>query len=93
MRNNPESKIQNSKLQTDTIKTRLNRVGGQIEGIKKMYEDENCDCISVVIQIQAARAALGRVAGIMLNDEAQRCVDKGDIKKLKEVVASTYKSI
>lgn len=92
MLNNSKFTINNSKRQGNETINRLNRVEGQIRGIKRMYEDEQGDCISLITQIQAARGALGKVAELVLSDEAQKCVDKGDIKRLKEIVASMHKS-
>ena len=40
--------------------TRLRRIEGQVRGIQKMLEEDR-DCMDVVTQIQAARAALAKV--------------------------------
>lgn len=85
--------LNNSKRQGNETINRLNRVEGQVRGIKRMYEDDECDRVSLIIQIQAARAALGKVAELVLSNEAQDCVDRGDIKRLKEIVASMHKSL
>jgi DNA-binding FrmR family transcriptional regulator len=89
---NTKDKIYKSKSKKDSVSNRLNRVEGQVKGIKRMYQDAGCDCISLITQIQAARAALGKTAELILVEEAQRCADKGDTKRLKEIVASMYKS-
>lgn len=89
---NSKDNTQKSKSKKDSVSNRLSRVEGQVKGIKRMYEDEKCDCISLITQIQAARAALGKTAELILVEEAQRCADKGDTKRLKEIVASMYKS-
>ena len=47
--------------------SRLNRIAGQINGVKRMIEG-NRDCSEVIIQIAAIRAALGQL-GIMMMEE------------------------
>ncbi|MFC1710333.1 metal-sensitive transcriptional regulator [Patescibacteria group bacterium] len=77
----------------DPVVARLHRVKGQLDGIEKMYTDETCDCTKLVVQIQAARAALGKVAGMILTDEASRCVEKGELKKLEKIVKVSFNSL
>jgi DNA-binding FrmR family transcriptional regulator len=89
---NSKDTLKKSKSKKDSVSNRLSRVEGQIRGVKRMYGDEKCDCISLITQIQAARAALGKTAELILVEEANRCADKGDTKRLKEIVASMYKS-
>lgn len=55
------------------LKQRLKKIAGQINGIDKML-DEGRYCIDVVQQILAARAALNRVALIILESHAKSCV-------------------
>ncbi len=53
--------------------SRLNRIEGQIRGIKGMVEsDVYCD--DVLIQISAAQAALNSVSKIVLKDHVKGCV-------------------
>lgn len=44
---------------------RLRRAAGQIEGIARMLEEKR-SCDEVLVQLSAARAALGRVAQLVL---------------------------
>ncbi len=76
----------------DPITARINRIEGQVQGIKKMYEQERA-CVDIVQQVQAARAALGKLATILLTDEAKRCADAGDLKELEKIVNKTFKTI
>jgi len=76
----------------DPIISRINRIEGQIAGIKKMYESGR-SCSDIVQQTQAVRAALGKFAGTILTNEAKRCSEEGKIKELKEVVDQTFKTI
>ena len=88
-----ESKQKTRKLKTNPIVSRINRIEGQVRGIKRLYEKQPCDCVSIITQIQAARAALGSVAEEILADEANNCVDSGDMKKLEKVIRTTFKNI
>ncbi len=52
---------------------KLNRVSGQVEGIKRMIED--CKyCPDIITQIRAARAALRSVEASILETHLQFCV-------------------
>ena len=75
------------------VVARINRVEGQVRGVRKMYELNPCDCVSLVTQVQAARSALGKIAEVILADEAERCVDERDMERLEKVVKTTFKSI
>lgn len=52
---------------------RLNRISGQIEGIKKMIE-EGRYCPEIIAQIRAVRSALKRVEANVLQKHLQHCV-------------------
>ena len=51
----------------------LRRIEGQIRGIHSMIEDERY-CIDILIQIQAARAALTTIGLAVLENHAKGCV-------------------
>ena len=57
----------------DDCRKRLNRIEGQVRGITKMV-DEDRYCIDVITQIDAVRAALGRVEDEILRDHVAHCV-------------------
>ena len=75
----------------DTIVSSLNRIEGQVRGIKKMYE-EGRDCEQIAQQIAAVQHALTRVGKEMLTEEAVKC-SKGtnSRKELEKVIASAVK--
>ena len=65
------------KLKRDTkpkVLNRLNRIEGQVRGIKRMVEDGRY-CIDVLTQIQAVRAALARVESEMLKNHLGHCIE------------------
>jgi DNA-binding FrmR family transcriptional regulator len=74
--------------------SRLNRIEGQIRGIKGLIEkDTYCD--DVITQISAAQAALNSVAKILLEAHLKECVveriQEGDMEVLDEVLVTIQK--
>jgi DNA-binding FrmR family transcriptional regulator len=55
------------------LKSRLNRVEGQISGIQRMVEEDKY-CVDVLLQISAVRGALGQVGKIVLGRHIETCV-------------------
>jgi len=53
---------------------RLNRIEGQVRGVARMIDEERY-CIDVLQQIQAIRAAIGKVEEAVLKDHAATCVE------------------
>lgn len=52
---------------------RLNRISGQIEGIKKMIEDGRY-CPDIICQLRAVRSAVKAVETNILHKHLQHCV-------------------
>ena len=52
---------------------RLSRIAGQVRGVARMVEEDRY-CIDILTQIQAARAALGRVETELLKDHLNHCI-------------------
>ena len=78
------------------LKTRLNRVSGQISGVTKMI-DENRYCVDVLTQISAIESALREIGFIILEDHLKTCVTSdikaNDFSSLEEAVAICKKLI
>ena len=53
---------------------RLARIEGQVRGIARMVEEDRY-CVDVVRQVQAIKAALGGLEGIILDDHLGTCVE------------------
>ena len=68
--------------------SRLRRIEGQVRGIARMIEEDRY-CIDVLQQISAARAALAKVEGEVLQAHAARCVDdairSGDVSAQRKM--------
>lgn len=74
------------------IQVRLRRIEGQIKGIEKMIDCETC-CKDVLIQIAAARAAINKVGGLMLQNYAKSCFTsecdkRPEEEKIEELVST-----
>ena len=52
---------------------RINRIEGQVRGLKKMVE-ENRDCLQVLKQVAAASGALRSLGAVILEDHLRGCV-------------------
>ena len=60
----------------DQLGQRLARIEGQVRGIAKMVEEDRY-CVDVLTQINAARAALDKVALGLLDSHARHCLIGG----------------
>ena len=52
---------------------RINRIQGQVGGLKRMVEDDR-DCMQVLKQVAAARGALRSLGSVLLEDHLKGCV-------------------
>jgi DNA-binding FrmR family transcriptional regulator len=55
------------------IGKRLNRIEGQVKGIRRMIEEDK-NCVEVLTQIAAVRAAINKVGGIVLEKHSKTCM-------------------
>lgn len=61
---------------------RLNRIEGQVRGIKKMVESDTC-CTDILVQVSAVNAALNSFNKVLLANHIRTCV-ANDIREGKE---------
>ncbi|GKU76134.1 metal-sensitive transcriptional regulator [Paenibacillus sp. L3-i20] len=76
------------------LNSRLNRIEGQIRGVKAMIEkDTYCD--DVLTQIAAAQSALGSVAKLLLEGHLKSCVveriQAGENEVIEELLVTVNK--
>ena len=68
--------------------TRLNRVEGQIRGIRRMMQEPR-PCIEVLQQLAAAEAALNRISLAIFKHHVDNCVtdamSKGELERRKQM--------
>lgn len=89
-----ERKSHHSEKVKNNLVSRLNRIEGQVRGIKGLIEkDTYCD--DVITQIAATQSALNSVAKILLEGHLKHCVlervQEGDIEVLDEVLVTIQK--
>ena len=88
-----ESTFRDERLK-ENLMTRLNRIEGQVRGIKGMIEkDSYCD--DVLNQISAAQAALDSVSKLVLENHIKGClvekIQAGDDKIVDELLVTIGK--
>lgn len=75
---------------------RLNRIEGQVRGIRRMIDEETY-CIDVLTQVSAATKALQAVALALLDEHVRHCVKnavtEGDEAALDAMIAEATKAI
>lgn len=62
--------------QQQAVITRLNRIEGQIRGIRRMVQEPRL-CVDILQQLAAAEAALNRISLSILKYHVERCVPDG----------------
>lgn len=87
------SKVRDPKEQKDLI-NRLNRIEGQIRGIRGMLEND-AYCIDILNQVSAANSALNSFTKVLLAQHIRTCVaedlHQGNDEKLEELVKTLQK--
>ena len=68
--------------------TRLNRIEGQIRGIRKMVQEPRL-CVEILQQLAAAEAALNRISLAIFRYHIDNCVsegvNKGELERKKQL--------
>lgn len=67
----------------EDILKRLRRIEGQIKGIQKMIEADQ-GCTDVLVQVAAARAAINKVGGLILENYSKTCIKKAADNELED---------
>lgn len=73
---------------------RLNRISGQVNGVKGMVE-RGAYCIDILVQVAAVNAALNSFSKVLLGNHIRTCVTR-DIKEgrddtVEELIAALQK--
>ncbi len=69
----------------DDIVTRLKKVNGQIKGLVRMIEQRE-HCEKVIVQFQAAKAALDKTYSLVLNSSLQECLSERDAENMERIL-------
>lgn len=84
---------QKTKIRTDeekkAIVSRLNRIAGQINGIRKMIEEDKY-CDDVLIQLSAVDKSVKSLANVILEAHMHTClienIQSGNVEVVDEIV-------
>ena len=72
------------------ITNRLNRISGQINGIKKMIENDTY-CNDVLIQLKAVESSIQSLSNHMLENHLYNCVtrdlENGELDTIDELIS------
>lgn len=89
----PAGSPHRSHTQKKAVVNRLARVGGHLEAIKRMVEDER-DCSDVLVQLAAVDSAVVSVSKVILKDHIDHCLadavrgnDLESVEKLKKAIS------
>ena len=94
---NDDDKSINDEL-VKNIQVRLRKIEGQVKGIEKMITSEAC-CKDVLVQVAAARSAMNKVGGLVLERYTKNCLlhegsgsdeEKNEEKAKIEELVSTF---
>lgn len=76
------------------LMNRLNRIEGQVRGLKKMLEND-AYCTDILIQVSAVNSALNSFSKELLSNHISTCVAenlrKGDDSVIEELVTTLQK--
>ena len=78
MRDNPAKRAVEKRVEQPhktSLRRRINRVAGQIQGVGKMIEADRY-CVDILVQISAARSALNQLAMQIVEDHTRGCVHR-----------------
>ena len=83
-------KTERSDEEKKQLLNRINRISGQITGIKNMVENDNY-CNDILIQIIAAEKSLKGLANLMFENHIYRCIsndlEKGNMEVVDELTS------
>ena len=75
------------------VLSNLNRIEGQIRGLKRLVEEETY-CIDVITQTQAVKGAISSVEDRLLREHLQTCavsqIKKNNTQKMVDEVMKVY---
>ena len=84
------------KSESSELVHRLNRIEGQIRGIRNMVEND-AYCVDILTQVSAANAALTAFSKVLLNSHIRTCVVEdiraGQDDKVEELLDTIQKFI
>ncbi len=69
---------------------RINNVIGQLNGVKKMIEEDK-DCYDTLIQLEAIKSAIGSLSNYLIDENFSDCLNKSkkndELKKIIKMLS------
>jgi DNA-binding FrmR family transcriptional regulator len=87
-----QRKKHRSSEEVKALINRLNRIEGQVRGMKNMLENDEY-CVDILNQISASQAALGSLASILLEEHIRTCVAEGIKNGDTEIISELTNTI
>lgn len=79
----------------EDILKRFKRIEGQVKGIQRMIEEDK-NCMDILTQIAAVRAAINKAGSLMLESHSMTCIENAaasdDRKKAVEDLSKAIQS-
>ncbi|MDN4594935.1 metal-sensitive transcriptional regulator [Polycladomyces subterraneus] len=90
----PSRKSHHTETFKNNLITRLNRIEGQVRGVRRMIENDTY-CDDVLNQIAAIQSALNGVSKLLLEGHMKSCVveriQEGDLAVIEELLTTVHK--
>lgn len=67
------------------IINRLRRIQGQVKGIERMLESDQC-CSDILVQVAAVRSAVNRVGTLIFERYSRTCLEQAQSKEKQQQV-------
>jgi DNA-binding FrmR family transcriptional regulator len=74
---------ENKTVRKDDILKRLRRIEGQVKGIQRMIEEDK-QCVDILTQVSAIRAAINKVGGLILEQHSMKCIENAVLSEDRE---------
>lgn len=80
-------------MDADNLHRRLRKIIGQIQAIDRMI-DEDIPCEDVLTQIHAAKSALNKCGGVIMQGHIQHCIRNGlQHENADQIIANFTKAV
>lgn len=75
-----------------TSEQRINNIIGQLEGIKKMLATPERNCFDIIVQLKAAKSALGSLLEQVISAELNQCLPDERLQENNKI-AKIFKEV
>jgi len=90
----PKKRKHRERTELEALRQRLNRVEGQVRGVRKMLEEESY-CTDILTQVSAIQSALNAFSRELLSNHIRTCVvtdiQNGNLEVVDDLLATIQK--